>query len=99
MLYASHIVPWSQNENERLNPENGICLSALYDKAFDMGYIGLDKNYKVLISSTLKKKKDSQYYSKYFAPIENTSIITPIKYHPKKEFLEYHLDTIFDKNN
>lgn len=35
LLLASHIVPWSKNENERLNPENGICLSALYDKAFD----------------------------------------------------------------
>jgi putative restriction endonuclease len=23
-LLASHIVPWSINENERLNPENGI---------------------------------------------------------------------------
>lgn len=97
LLYASHIIPWAQNENERLNPENGICLSALYDKAFDKGYIGLDKDYKVMLSSTLKNKKHTEYYAKYFAPIENTSIITPIKYHPKKEFLEYHLDTIFDK--
>jgi putative restriction endonuclease len=31
LLVASHIVPWSKNEKERLNPENGICLSALYD--------------------------------------------------------------------
>jgi putative restriction endonuclease len=39
LLVASHIVPWSKNEKERLNPENGICLSALYDKAYDKGYI------------------------------------------------------------
>ena len=37
LLVASHILPWSFNENERLNPENGVCLSALYDKAFDKG--------------------------------------------------------------
>lgn len=97
LLYASHIIPWSQNENERLNPENGICLSALYDKAFDKGYIGIDKNYKIILSPNLKKKKEQDYYSKYFAPIENTAIVTPIKYHPKKEFLEYHMDTIFNK--
>ncbi|MBA9073495.1 putative restriction endonuclease [Flavobacterium gossypii] len=97
LLHASHIIPWSQSEKERLNPENGICLSALYDKAFDKGYIGLDKDYKVLLSSSLKKKKDTEYYSRYFAPIENTAITTPIKYQPRKEFLEYHLDTIFDK--
>ena len=28
LLFASHIIPWSRNEKERLNPENGICLSA-----------------------------------------------------------------------
>lgn len=35
LLVASHIIPWSENPKERLNPENGICLSSLYDKAFD----------------------------------------------------------------
>ncbi|MBK9584156.1 MAG: hypothetical protein IPO48_20405 [Saprospiraceae bacterium] len=35
------LFPWSQNEKERLNPEKVICLSALYDKAFDKGLIGI----------------------------------------------------------
>lgn len=39
LLVASHIIPWADNEAERLNPENGICLSPLYDKAFDEGLI------------------------------------------------------------
>ena len=39
LLVACHIIPWSENEQERLNPENGICLSSLYDKAFDKGLI------------------------------------------------------------
>jgi len=97
LLFASHILPWSKHEEERLNPENGICLSALYDKAFDKGYIGFDKDYKVLFSKSLKSKISLDYYSKYFAPIENTVIIQPLKYRPKLEFLEYHRDTIFDK--
>ena len=50
LLVASHIVPWSINEEERLNPENGICFSALYDKAFDKGLIGIDEQYKILLS-------------------------------------------------
>ena len=44
LLFASHIIPWSKNEEERLNPENGICLSALYDKAFDKGLIAVNEN-------------------------------------------------------
>lgn len=97
LLLASHIIPWSQNEGERLNPENGICLSALYDKAFDKGLIGIDASYKVILSSGLKKKKETSFYQSHFASIENQRIIDGIKYKPRKEFLEYHLDTIFEK--
>ncbi len=95
LLLASHIIPWSQNENHRLNPENGICLSSLYDKAFDRGIIGINQKYEVIFSSELKKKKDSVFFNTHFAFIENKQISEPIKYLPRKEFLEYHLDTIF----
>ncbi|NCO64764.1 MAG: HNH endonuclease [Flavobacteriales bacterium] len=98
LLFASHIIPWSQNEDERLNPENGICLSALYDKAFDRGLIAVNEKYKILISEKLKKKKDADYYGKYFALIENQLLIPPQRYFPKKEFIQYHLDVIFNKN-
>lgn len=97
LLVASHIKPWAVDEKERLNPENGICLSSLYDKAFDKGIIGIDKNYEVIFSTSLKKKKETSFFNNYFAPIEKIKISEPVKYLPKKEFLEYHLDTIFDK--
>lgn len=97
LLFASHIVPWSANEKERLNPENGICLSPLYDKAFDKGLIGINTNYEIIISTELKKKKETIFYGNHFASIEKIKITEPVKYLPKKEFLEYHLDTIFLK--
>ncbi|MCO5232300.1 MAG: HNH endonuclease [Chitinophagales bacterium] len=98
LLFASHIIPWSKNEDERLNPENGICLSALYDKAYDKGLISINEKYQVIISDKLKKKKEADYFEKYFAPIENQSLILPQRYFPKKEFIQYHLDEIFNKN-
>lgn len=98
LLFASHIIPWSKNEEERLNPENGICLSALYDKAYDKGLISINEKYQVIISDKLKKKKEADYFGKYFAPIENQSLFLPQRYFPKKEFIQYHLDEIFNKN-
>lgn len=98
LLFASHIIPWSKNEDERLNPENGICLSALYDKAYDKGLIAINENMQILLSSKIKSKKDTEYYSKYFSPIENQTLVLPQKYLPNKEFLQYHLDEIFNKN-
>lgn len=97
LLLASHIMPWSKNEEHRLNPENGICLSALYDKAFDKGIIGINRNYEVILSTSLKQKKNTDFFQYHFAPIEKLKINEPLKYLPKKEFLEYHLDTIFLK--
>lgn len=97
LLLASHIMPWSKNEEHRLNPENGICFSALYDKAFDKGIIGINQNYEVILSSTLKQKKNTEFFQSHFAPIENLKINEPLKYLPRKEFLEFHLDTIFLK--
>ena len=97
LLLASHIIPWSKNEEHRLNPENGICFSALYDKAFDKGLIGININHEIIFSDSIKKKKETEFYSRYFSSLENEKIIVAQKYLPRKEFLEYHLDTIFNK--
>lgn len=35
LVIASHIVPWSEDTKNRLNPQNGLCLSALHDRAYD----------------------------------------------------------------
>ena len=97
LLFASHIVPWAKNEQERLNPENGICLSALYDKAFDKGLIGVNDQYQILLSEKIKKRKNKDFYGQYFASLENKSLILPQKYLPRKEFIQYHLDMVFEK--
>lgn len=97
LLVASHIIPWSKNESERLNPENGICFSALYDRAFDKGYISMNDKFELLISPCLKKKVKENYYERYFAHLANTQIHLPKKYLPRKQFLEFHFDTIFKR--
>ncbi len=54
LLIASHIVPWSQDKQNRLNPSNGLCLSAIHDRAFDKGLITLTDDFKIVISEELK---------------------------------------------
>jgi hypothetical protein len=65
LLVASHIIPWADNEQERLNPENGICLSSLYDKAFDKGLISFTNEKHVIFSIRLKENVGKEYYAKY----------------------------------
>jgi len=97
LLVASHIVPWAANPVTRLDPENGICLSPLYDKAFDLGYISLNDSYEILLSTVLSKKMKSDYYGKFFAPIAGTKISLPYDHKPNLDYLEYHRDCIFEK--
>lgn len=95
LLLASHIIPWSRSEEERLNPENGICLSPLYDRAYDKGYIGINEKFEILLSPELKQKQKEEYHTKYFASLAGTKIIMPKKYYPKKEFLQFHMEEVF----
>ena len=95
LLLASHIIPWSDNKIERLNPCNGICLSAFYDRAFDQGLIGFDSNYRTILSTYIKENDGKDYYERYFKPISGRQLTMPSMYKPDAKFLEWHMDSIF----
>ena len=95
LLIASHIIPWSQNERERLNPENGICFSALYDKAFDTGLISVGNDLDIIYSGDLKTRLKDKWYNLYFKNLEGCRLLRGVDYQPNPEFLEYHRDVIF----
>jgi putative restriction endonuclease len=91
LLIASHIVPWSKDEKNRLNPMNGLCLNALHDRAFDKGLITISADdYTIKVSSKLKPKKPIESIEQNFMNFEDTSILLPDKFLPSKEFLKIH---------
>ncbi len=93
LLVASHIVPWSKDEKNRLNPMNGLCLNALHDKAFDKGLITINADdYSIKISSKLKQKNISDSTFQNFHHFEGKSITVPDKFLPAKELLKIHND-------
>lgn len=97
MLIASHIKPWkvSDEKTERTNPCNGVCLNAFHDRAFDKGLITIDKDFKIIVSSSLKKASMDDNTKKWLFSYSGEKIILPEKFIPSKEFLEYHNDVIF----
>ena len=101
LLLASHIKPWSVSTPlQKLNPENGICLSALYDKAFDEGLITFSPDdYSVNLSSALRDYETKEYYDKHFGVIIGKKLILPTKYLPSRDFLAYHRDNVFLGNS
>ena len=95
LLIASHIVPWSKDEHNRLNPSNGLCLSALHDKAYDRGLITVTPDFLVRVSSQLQECSDSPLAQDYLLGLEGVKIQLPKKFIPTREFLEIHATEIF----
>lgn len=97
LLVASHIIPWAENKEQRLNPENGICLSSLYDRAFDLGLISFDEEKKVISSSRLANNVGKQYFDYFFVPVLHKKLAETTRYPANSVFLEWHRDCIFGK--
>lgn len=95
LLVASHIVPWSSSLKEAANPENGLCLNALHDKAFDRGLLTITNDFKILLSEKLLRKSDDEKIQKYFLPYHKKEITKPDRFLPALNFLEYHRKEIF----
>jgi putative restriction endonuclease len=93
LLTASHIVGWSKDEKNRLNPANGLCLNALHDKAFDNGLITISaEDYTLHVSSKLKTKIVTASIQMNFHDHAGKVISIPDKFVPGKEFLKVHND-------
>ncbi len=93
LLVASHIVPWRVDAPNRLNPKNGLCLSMLHDKAFDIGIITIQDDMTVMTSKTITSL--DSFYENTIKIYEGKEIALPDKFQPNLDFLEYHRKNIF----
>lgn len=92
-LVASHIIPWAADTKRRLDPTNVICLSTLWDRAFDQGFITFDaQDYTVHTSSKLNQ--DTQL-AQMFTDYQGKRLNIPKLGAPSRESLEYHNDVVF----
>lgn len=96
LLVASHIKPWRDFPDERLEPRNGLCLSALHDAAFDTGLITLNSRLQVMVSPKLRGFFPQRALEENFLPFEGKQIRLPNKSaEPSVESLRYHREVIF----
>ncbi|NPE60396.1 HNH endonuclease [Dickeya dadantii] len=99
LLIASHIRPWKDIAEHRLDPSNGLCLSALHDKAFDQGLIGFNDHLELLLSPRIKVLT-SDIVQSQFEQYEGKPLHLPKeeKYAPKLAHIQHHRENIFSKH-
>ena len=90
VLIASHIKPWAVCSNiERLNPNNGLLLSATFDRLFDGGLIMFKPSGEIVLSKFITDDNRERLRIK-------TGTTYDLKYSlDMKDFLEYHESMIF----
>jgi putative restriction endonuclease len=89
LLVASHIVPWSEDKSNRLNPSNGLCLSAIHDKAFDSHLFSLTNDHRVVLSKQLERTKD-EFLRQVFWPTQDRQITLPERFQPNPDLVHRH---------
>ena len=94
LLVASHIVPWRHDRANRVNPRNGLLLSALHDRAFDNGLLTVDDDMTVRVSRKYTGVCDP-YFSDAIKRYEASPIYLPEKFSPDRQFLAYHREHVF----
>ena len=95
LLNASHIIPWSKDETNRVNPRNGLCLNAIHDRAFDRGLLTITPEFKIIISKSIKRNNADSAIQDFFLQYDGSEIKLPTRFLPDANFLEYHNKSVF----
>jgi len=91
VVEACHLKPWkiSLDPDERLDPENGLCLVANLHRLFDAGLITFDDEGLMLVSGWLSREDQMSLQLK-----ERMRIRSPLTA-KQKTYLMFHRGTVF----
>lgn len=95
LLIASHIIPWCEQSEHRLNPHNGLCLARTHDAAFDQGLITFDEDNKLLLSHYLQDFLPEETIEINFVAYAGRQLRLPEKFYPEPDFLRFHREQVF----
>ena len=96
LLVASHIKPWALDLPARSEPENGLCLCSLHDRAFDRGLIAVSSEFQVVVAHDVLASRQ-HFVQVALAGFHNQALSMPKRFVPRQEFLRWHLQNIFER--
>jgi len=94
-LCACHTSGWSKDAANRLNPENGLCLTATYHAAFDRHLVSLDEDYRLILSPSLREYCTNQAFQEQFKALDGRRITMPSRFLPSQKFLAGHREKMW----
>lgn len=95
LLVASHILPWGNYPEHRLNPKNGLCLAQTQDAAFDRGLITFDDDCRLVLGPYLREFLPNEALERNFFAYEGKQMQMPDKFLPESGFMQKHREEVF----
>lgn len=93
LLVASHIVRWADDPAERMNPENGLVLNALHDRAFEVGLMTISDEFRAEIDVDRVPDRGSSGLE-LLARYDGAALTLPDGVAPGVEFLRRHRERV-----
>lgn len=97
LLEACHIVDWSQDERNRINPQNGLCMNPFFHKAYDKYLLGITPDMRIVVSEELLSGSIDTSFVDYLKTLNGRKILLPDKFLPQKELLAIHHDKFINR--
>ncbi len=92
------LIPCNAAEQHRLDPQNGIALNALHDKAFDRGLITFDTELRLVCAPSLCDHFAHATVSQNFKAYEGKQLAIPAEAAgPKPEYLAWHRSEVYGR--
>ena len=85
---AAHIIPWSEREDCRLLPSNGIALNTLLHRAYDADLLGIDEKCQVYVSKPLLKGAKNSRLQAFFESVDGATLQSSRHFTPSAVLLE-----------
>lgn len=93
LLEAAHIVSWAEDEANRTNPQNGLCMNVLMHKAYDRLLLSVTPDYIICVSERLLESEEKNGRQiDLFRKVKGKKIITPQRFMPDKDLLSQQYD-------
>ena len=94
LLIAGHIKPWAKsNDEEKLNPKNGLLFTPTFDRMFNNGFITFKDDTKLIISPLV-----SNTTARLLGIQSNMELPIPLlgnSHKGRRDFMEYHRNFVY----
>jgi len=94
LLIAGHIKPWAKsNDEEKLDPKNGLLFTPTFDRMFNNGFISFKDDTKLILSPLVSNKTASLLGIR-----SNMELSIPLlgnSHKGRRIFMEYHRNFVF----